>query len=341
MITSSFGFDLPKELIAQTPANPRSSSKLMVLGRFDGEPSHHHFYELSSFLRPQDLLVLNDSKVLPARLFGLTEKNSKVIEILLLKQKHNNTWEVLVRPGKSAKIGTSIIFDKNLLIGKVVHISESGTRYIEFDYSGDFLALLERLGNLPLPPYIKKKPEDPNSYQTVYSKVIGSSAAPTAGLHFTKEMLNDLETKKIAVEYLTLHVGLGTFQPVKTQNIVDHKMHSEYFSLPQKTANAIKSAKAGGGRVIAVGTTCCRALESAGKNSFPVEAYEGETDIFIFPGFNFKVIDGLITNFHLPQSTLLMLVSALAGKSRILSAYEEAIKNEYRFFSFGDAMLIL
>ena len=338
MQKSDFYYDLPHELIAQSPIEPRNASRLMVLSKNDVSISHHLFSDLENFLKPKDLLVLNDSRVLPARLFGTVSGRKKEIEVLLLSQKNIDVWEVLVKPGKKAKTGTRIIFEDGLLECEVLGTSDEGTRIVKFYYHKLFYPLIEKLGKVPLPPYIKEELENTERYQTVYSKELGSSAAPTAGLHFTQEMLDDLRQKSISIAYVTLHVGLGTFRPVKTQYITDHKMHAEHYFLPAKTAEAINKAKSNGGRVIAVGTTGCRTLETAGM---PLTECEGNTEIFIYPGFEFKVIDGLITNFHLPESTLIMLVSALAGRNRILAAYKEAVQQKYRFFSFGDAMLIL
>jgi S-adenosylmethionine:tRNA ribosyltransferase-isomerase len=341
MQTSDFNYDLPQELIAQNPIEPRNASRLMVLDRNDKSTSHHLFKDLALFLKPNDLLVLNNSRVLPARLFGTIIGKQTKIELLLLSQKETDVWEVLVKPGKKAKAGTRIIFEKGLLEGEVLCNSDDGTRLVKFFYNGLFYPIIENLGKVPLPPYIKEELKNAERYQTVYSKELGSSAAPTAGLHFTKEMLDDLRQKGISIEYVTLHVGLGTFRPVKSQYITEHKMHAEHYFLPERTAEAINRTKNSGGRVIAVGTTGCRTLETAGINGMPLTECEGNTDIFIYPGFEFKVIDGLITNFHLPESTLIMLVSALAGKKRILDAYKEAVMQKYRFFSFGDAMLII
>ncbi|MEG1971618.1 MAG: tRNA preQ1(34) S-adenosylmethionine ribosyltransferase-isomerase QueA [Oscillospiraceae bacterium] len=340
MLTHDFYYDLPQHFIAQHPIEPRDSSKLLVLDKNTGEIAHSIFHDIIDMLNPNDVLILNDSRVLPARLLGKKKDGEAHIELLLLEQKSMDTWETLSRPGKKAKIGTHFIFGDGLLEAEILEVLEGGNRLVKFYYDGNFYDILEKIGSMPLPPYITEKLEDPERYQTVYSKEVGSAAAPTAGLHFTKELLQRIADKGVKVKYLTLHVGLGTFRPVKADNITDHKMHSEHYFMPQDTADAINECKNSGGRVIAVGTTSCRTLETLGLNGFPLKECEGYTDIFIYPGKKFNVIDGLITNFHLPESTLVMLVSALAGRENILNAYEVAKKNDYRFFSFGDAMFI-
>lgn len=341
MLKSDFSYELPKELIAQTPIEPRDVSRLMVLDKKTGEISHHIFHEIEAMLRPGDLLVINDSRVLPARLLGVREGTGQPMEFLLLAEKAKGCWEVLVRPGKRAKIGSRFVFGEGLLRAEVLDILEGGNRLVRFEHEGLIYNVLEQIGQMPLPPYITEKLEDPERYQTVYSNELGSAAAPTAGLHFTKELLRKIEEKGVGIAKVTLHVGLGTFRPVKENNITDHKMHSEHIYLPQETADAINRTKKNGGRVIAVGTTSCRTLEAVGQEGLPIQAFEGYTDIFIYPGVELKVIDGLITNFHLPESTLIMLVSAIAGRENILRAYETAVRERYRFFSFGDAMLII
>jgi len=342
MLRSDFYFDLPQELIAQTPVEPRNSSRMLILDKNSGEITHGKFTDLYNELKPGDLLVLNDSRVLPARIIGVSQKTGSPMEFLLLEQKQQDVWEVLVRPGKRAKVGARFTFGEGLLQAEVMEIIEGGNRIVRFEYEGEgsFYHKLEMVGQMPLPPYITEKLENPERYQTVYSREIGSSAAPTAGLHFTTEMLDDLRKKGIQTEFVTLHVGLGTFRPVKEDEITDHKMHSEHIMLPQKTADAVNLAKAEGRRVIAVGTTSCRTLEAVGQMGFPLKPFEGYTDIFLYPGKGPQVIDALITNFHLPESTLIMLVSAIAGRENILNAYNEAVKERYRFFSFGDAMFI-
>ncbi len=341
MLKSDFYYDLPKELIAQTPVEPRNASRLMTLDRETGEVGHRRFTDLGTLLRPGDLLVLNDSRVLPARILGTLENNQeKPMEFLLLEQKRQDVWEVLVRPGKRAKIGARFSFGEGMLRAEVLEILEGGNRLVRFEHGGNFYHTLEQVGQMPLPPYITEKLENPERYQTVYSKELGSAAAPTAGLHFTTEMLDELRTKGVKTAFVTLHVGLGTFRPVKENDIHDHKMHSEHIFLPQETAEAINRTKQEGGRVIAVGTTSCRTLEAVGQMGLPLRAWEGYTDIFLYPGKKFVVIDGLITNFHLPESTLIMLVSAFAGREHVLAAYAEAVRERYRFFSFGDAMFI-
>lgn len=336
--TKDFYYDLPEELIAQHPCDKRENSRMMVLNKVTGEIEHDHFYNIKKYIKPTDTLVLNDTRVIPARIFGHRAEKEEKIEILLLNHK-DDTWETLVKPGKKAKIGTEIIFSDELK-GEVVDISEDGSRFIKFKYDGVFEEILDRLGEMPLPPYIKEKLEDSERYQTVYSKHKGSAAAPTAGLHFTKAILKELEDMGVNIVYLTLHVGLGTFRPVKESNILDHKMHSEYFEISEEACEKINNAKKSGGRIISVGTTSTRVLETVADEEGFVHPTKGWTDIYIYPGFKFKCIDALITNFHLPESTLLMLVSALSSREIILKAYEEAVKEKYRFFSFGDCMFI-
>ena len=342
MFKSDFYYDLPEELIAQTPVEPRNASRLMKVDRQTGEIVNSHFYNLCDFLKKGDLLVMNDSRVLPARLYGEKEGTGAFMEFLLLEQKGDKLWEILVRPGKKAKPGARFSFGNGRLKAEIIETVNDGNRIAKFECVGNFFTALEEVGQMPLPPYITEKLEDKERYQTVYSKELGSSAAPTAGLHFTEEMLADLQSKGINLAYVTLHVGLGTFRPVKEDNILDHKMHSEHYHLPQETADLIKQTKANGGRVIAVGTTSCRTLESVATfNNGELNECEGYTDIFIYPGYKFKVLDGLITNFHLPESTLIMLVSAFMGYDNTMNAYKKAVEEKYRFFSFGDAMLII
>lgn len=337
---SDFYFDLPEELIAQDPLEDRSSSRLLVLDKETGETSHHIFKEVINYLNPGDCLVLNNTKVIPARLIGHKEDTGAAIEVLLLKRKENDIWETLVKPGKKCKPGTKIVFGEGLLHATVLETVEDGNRLIRFSYEGIFEEILDRLGEMPLPPYITHKLQDKNRYQTVYAKYEGSAAAPTAGLHFTKELLRQIEEKGIDIAYVTLHVGLGTFRPVKVDNILEHHMHSEFYQVTKEAADKINKAKKEGHRVVCVGTTSCRTVESAADENGMVKEGCDNTEIFIYPGYKFKVLDALITNFHLPESTLVMLVSALAGREHILNAYEEAIREKYRFFSFGDAMLI-
>lgn len=341
MKTHDFYYDLPKERIAQTPVEPRDHSRLLVMDRFTGEMEHRHFYDIVDYLRPGDLLVINDSRVLPARLYGVKEDTGAHMELLLLEQKENQVWECLAKPGKKAKPGTKLIFGDGLLTGEVMEVKEDGNRMVQFTCDGNFYAVLDQIGQMPLPPYITEKLQDKERYQTVYSKELGSAAAPTAGLHFTPELMDKIRAMGVDFASVTLHVGLGTFRPVKAEEVTDHKMHSEHCLLPQETADKILKTKANGGRVIAVGTTSCRTLESVATFTGKIQPWEGYTDIFIYPGYEFKVLDGLITNFHLPESTLIMLVSAFAGREHILHAYEEAVKLEYRFFSFGDACLFI
>lgn len=337
---SDFYFDLPQELIAQDPLEDRSASRLLHLDKLTGEVSHHVFKEVPDFLRPGDCLVLNNTKVIPARLLGQRESGGHV-EVLLLSRKESDVWETLVKPGKKCKPGTKLIFGDGLLKAEVLETLEDGNRKIRFFYDGIWEEVLDRLGEMPLPPYITHKLKDKNRYQTVYAKYEGSAAAPTAGLHFTKELLAQIEAQGIKIVYVTLHVGLGTFRPVKEENVLDHHMHSEWYQVSPEAAQTINETRVAGGRVICVGTTSCRTIESAADESGKVLAGSGDTQIFIYPGYRFKVLDGLITNFHLPESTLVMLVSALAGREHVLSAYQEAIRERYRFFSFGDAMIII
>ncbi len=339
MKTSDFNFELPPELIAQTPLERRDGSRLLTLNKETGETRHMHFYDLPTLLRPGDCLVLNDSRVLPARLLG-RRAGGGACEVLLLIDRGDNVWECLVRPGKKLRTGATVTFGDGELTAEIVGEVEGGNRLVRFLYEGIFLEVLEHLGRMPLPPYIKEELADGERYQTVYSRVVGSAAAPTAGLHFTKELLEQVRTMGVKVCYVTLHVGLGTFRPVKAEEITDHEMHSEYCVIPQETADVINSTKAAGGRVICVGTTSCRTIESWANEDGTMEAKAGWTNIFIYPGYRFKVLDALITNFHLPESTLIMLVSALAGREHVLAAYEEAVRERYRFFSFGDAMFI-
>lgn len=340
MKVTDYYFDLPQEQIAQDPLEDRSSSRLLVLDKETGEYSHHIFREITEFLKPGDCLVLNNTKVIPARLFGEKEGTQAKIEILLLKRKENDVWETLVKPGKKAKVGTKIIFGGGLLVGEVIDIVEEGNRLIKFTYEGIFEEILDQLGQMPLPPYITHQLKDKNRYQTVYAKYDGSAAAPTAGLHFTPELLQQVKDMGVDIAEVTLHVGLGTFRPVKVDNILEHHMHSEFYMVTQEAADKINNAKENGHRVICVGTTSCRTIESAADENGMLKESSGWTEIFIYPGYQFKVLDCLITNFHLPESTLLMLVSALAGREHVLAAYEEAVKEGYRFFSFGDAMFI-
>ncbi len=340
MKTSDFYYDLPHELIAQTPIEKRDTSRLMTLDRATGAVGHHHFYDLPDFLRPGDCLILNNSRVLPARLVGQRLPGGGICEVLLLNDRGENIWECLVRPGRKLRKGTKLSFGNGELTAEIVEQLEEGGRLIRFDYEGIFLEVLEHLGRMPLPPYIKEELQDQERYQTVYSKVLGSAAAPTAGLHFTPELLDIIQRKGVRIGYVTLHVGLGTFRPVKEDAIEDHPMHSEYCTIPQETADLINETRASGGRCICVGTTSCRTLESWAADDGHMEARSGWTDIYIYPGYKFKVMDGLVTNFHLPESTLIMLVSAFAGREHVLSAYAEAVRERYRFFSFGDAMFI-
>lgn len=340
MKASDFDFYLPEELIAQHPLEKRDQSRLMVLDKKTGKIEHKRFYDIVNYLEEGDTLVLNDTRVLPARLIGEKEETGGKIEFLLLKHLENSRWECLAKPGKSAKVGRKFTFGDGKLKGEVVDVLESGNRIVEFKYKGIFEEVLDELGEMPLPPYIHEKLEDKERYQTVYSKEDGSAAAPTAGLHFTKELLKKIEEKRVNVVYLTLHVGLGTFRPVKVDEIEEHQMHSEYYTLSKETAEIINNTKKSGKKVVAVGTTSTRTLETIGDSKGLVREQSGWTDIFIYPGYKFNIVDRLITNFHLPQSTLIMLVSTLASKENILNAYDEAVKEKYRFFSFGDAMFI-
>ena len=340
MKTSDFYYDLPEELIAQTPIERRDASRLMTLDRVTGKTGHCHFYELPDFLRSGDCIILNDSRVLPARLLGQRLPGGGACEVLLLADRGMGTWECLVRPGRKMRLGAKLSFGEGELTAEVVGELEDGNRLVHFVYQGIFLEVLERLGKMPLPPYIKAELQDRERYQTVYSRHTGSAAAPTAGLHFTPELLRTIQTKGVEIGYVTLHVGLGTFRPVKEENITDHAMHSEYCILSQGTADLINQTKASGGRCVCVGTTSCRTLESWAGEDGHMEAKSGWTDIYIYPGYRFKVTDALVTNFHLPESTLIMLVSAFAGREHVLAAYQEAVRERYRFFSFGDAMFL-
>jgi S-adenosylmethionine:tRNA ribosyltransferase-isomerase len=338
--TSDFYYDLPPELIAQTPLQQRDSSRLLTLHKETGETEHHHFYELPKYLRPGDCLVLNNSRVLPARLIGKREPGGGACEVMLLIDRGDKVWECLVRPGKKLRPGTHLSFGDGKLTAEVIEVLEGGNRLVRFEYEGIFLEILEQLGKMPLPPYIKAELQDSERYQTVYSKEVGSAAAPTAGLHFTKELLEEIRAMGVKVCYVTLHVGLGTFRPVKVEDVNNHEMHSEYCMISAETAETINQTKREGGRVICVGTTSCRTIESWAAEDGTLKETAGWTNIFIYPGYKFKILDCLVTNFHLPESTLIMLISALAGRDHVLSAYEEAVKEQYRFFSFGDAMFI-
>ena len=340
MKTSDFYYDLPQELIAQDPLEDRSSSRLLVLDRKTGEMEHRVFRDITEYLRPGDCLVVNNTKVIPARLLGVKEDTGAGIEILLLKRKADNVWETLVKPGKKARPGARIVFGDGILKGEVLEVVDEGNRLIRFEYEGIFEKILDRLGQMPLPPYITHQLKDKNRYQTVYAEHDGSAAAPTAGLHFTPELLEEIQAKGVRLAHVTLHVGLGTFRPVKVEDVSQHHMHSEYYVVEEEQARLINDTRAAGGRVICVGTTSCRTLESAADEDGILRAGSGWTDIFIYPGYRFKIMDALITNFHLPESTLLMLVSAFADKEKIMKAYEEAVRQRYRFFSFGDAMFI-
>lgn len=340
MKKSDFYFELPEELIAQDPLEDRASSRLLLLNKENGKTEHHIFREIINYLNPGDCLVLNNTKVIPARLMGVKQDTGAAIEVLLLKRKEKDVWETLVKPGRKARPGARISFGDGLLEAEVTDIVEEGNRLVKFRYEGIFEEVLDRLGEMPLPPYITHKLQNKNRYQTVYARYEGSAAAPTAGLHFTLDLLKQIAEKGVDIAYVTLHVGLGTFRPVKEENIANHHMHSEYYEITQEAADKINEAKARGGRVICVGTTSTRTLESAADENGHICAGNGNTEIFIYPGYRFKVLDALITNFHLPESTLIMLVSALAGREHVLAAYEEAVKERYRFFSFGDCMLI-
>lgn len=341
MKTSDFYYDLPQELIAQDPLPDRSSSRLMVLHSGSCGIEHRIFSDLIDYLKPGDCLVRNNTKVIPARLFGVREDTGGAVELLLLKRRENDIWETLVKPGKKARTGARLVFGDGLLHGEIVDVLEDGNRLIQFRYEGIFEEILDELGQMPLPPYITHKLQDKNRYQTVYARYEGSAAAPTAGLHFTNDLFERLEKKGVIIANVTLHVGLGTFRPVKAEEVTDHHMHSEYYRIEPEEADKINEAKRRGGRIVCVGTTSCRTIESATDEYGVLQPGEGNTEIFIYPGYRFKMLDVLVTNFHLPESTLLMLVSALAGKDTVMKAYEEAVKEKYRFFSFGDAMLIL
>ncbi|MBE5899911.1 MAG: tRNA preQ1(34) S-adenosylmethionine ribosyltransferase-isomerase QueA [Lachnospiraceae bacterium] len=341
MNVSDFNYELPKELIAQDPLEKRSESRLMVLDKETGDVTHKHFYDIIEYINEGDCLVINNTRVIPARLYGSKEGTDATIEILLLKRIDADTWECLTKPGKKARVGARINFGDGILVGEIIDIVEEGNRLIRFEYDGIFEEILDKLGEMPLPPYITHKLQDKNRYQTVYAKYDGSAAAPTAGLHFTPELMEELRDKGIRIAEVTLHVGLGTFRPVKVENVLEHHMHSEYYEINEEACDIINSTKESGGKVISVGTTSTRTIESAADENGYLTPKKGNTDIFIYPGYDFKVIDSLITNFHLPESTLIMLVSALAGRENVLSAYEEAVKEKYRFFSFGDAMLIM
>lgn len=341
LLKSDFYYDLPEELIAQTPIEPRNASRMMCVDRKTGAVSHDRFYNLCAHLKKGDLLVMNDSRVIPARLYGEKIDNGTFIEFLLLEQHGDKIWEIICRPGKKAKVGTKFSFGGGRLIAEVMEVKDDGNRIVKFECEGNFFTALEDVGQMPLPPYIKEKLENKERYQTVYSNELGSAAAPTAGLHFTPEMLDEIRAMGVKTAFVTLHVGLGTFRPVKEDNVLDHKMHSEHYHLPKETANLINSTKAEGGRVIAVGTTTCRTLESVASFFGDISEHDGYTDIFIYPGYEFKCIDGLITNFHLPESTLIMLVSAFMGYDNTMNAYKTAVEEKYRFFSFGDSMCIL
>lgn len=341
LLKSDFYYDLPEELIAQTPAEPRNSSRMMCIDRKTGEISHDRFYNLCDKLKKGDLLVMNDSRVIPARLYGEKVGNQTFIEFLLLEQKGDKIWEIICRPGKKAKVGTRFSFGGGRLVAEVIEVKDDGNRIVKFECEGNFFTALDDVGQMPLPPYITAKLEDRERYQTVYSKELGSAAAPTAGLHFTPDQLSELRERGIKTAFVTLHVGLGTFRPVKEDNVLNHKMHSEHYHLPKETADLINETKSNGGRVIAVGTTTCRTLESVATFYNEIAEHDGYTDIFIYPGYEFKCIDGLITNFHLPESTLIMLVSAFMGYDNTMNAYKTAVEESYRFFSFGDCMCIL
>ena len=343
MKTVDFYYDLPEELIAQTPLEPRDSSRMLVLSKESGEIEHKHFYNIIDHLNEGDCLILNDSRVLPARIFGIKDETGASVEFLMLRQIENNTWETLAKPGKKAKPGAKFTFGEGIMTATVKDVTEEGNRIVEFscNENDNIYSALDKIGQMPLPPYITEKLEDKERYQTVYSNEVGSAAAPTAGLHFTKELLQKIKDKGVNIGYVTLHVGLGTFRPVKVEEITDHKMHSEHYEIPKETAELIKETKENGKRVIAVGTTSCRTLESVATKYGEICECEGFTDIFIYPGYKFKVLDGLVTNFHLPESTLIMLVSAFCGYENTMNAYKIAVEEKYRFFSFGDSMIIL
>jgi len=338
--TKDYYYDLPEELIAQDPLEDRSSSRLMVLGKKSGEVSHHHFRDILDYLRPGDCLVINNTRVIPARLIGTKKETGAHVEILLLRRKKDDIWETLVKPGKKLRPGAEVTFGDGSLTATILDVVEGGDRLVQFHYDGIFEEVLDRLGEMPLPPYIKHKLKDRDRYNTVYAKFDGSAAAPTAGLHFTKELLEEVKEKGVNIAQVTLHVGLGTFRPVKVDDVREHEMHTEWYRVTQETADLINQTKENGGRVIAVGTTSVRTLETVADEDGHMKAQEGDTSIFIYPGYKWKVVDGLITNFHLPESTLIMLVSSLAGREHVLAAYKEAVKERYRFFSFGDAMYI-
>ena len=340
MKTSDFNYNLPQELIAQTPVEPRDSSRLLLLNRESGEIEHKHFYDILDYLNEGDLIVANDSRVLQARIFGIKKQTGARVEFLLLNQVENNRWETLCKPGKKAREGAEFVFGDGIMKAKIIEVKEDGNRVVEFESEDNFYTALDKIGQMPLPPYITEELQDRERYQTVYSNEIGSAAAPTAGLHFTNELMDKIKAKGVNIAYVTLHVGLGTFRPVKVDDVKNHKMHSEHYEIPKVTCDLIKKTKENGKRVIAVGTTSCRTLESVASFYGKIKPCEGFTDIFIYPGYEFKVLDGLITNFHLPESTLIMLVSAFAGYDNVMKAYETAVDEEYRFFSFGDAMFI-
>ena len=340
MKTSDFYYNLPQELIAQTPVEPRDSSRLLLLNRESGEIEHKHFYDILDYLNEGDLIVANDSRVLPARIFGIKKQTGARVEFLLLNQVENNRWETLCKPGKKAREGAEFVFGDGIMKARIIEVKEDGNRVVEFESEDNFYTALDKIGQMPLPPYITEELQDRERYQTVYSNEIGSAAAPTAGLHFTNELMDKIKAKGVNIAYVTLHVGLGTFRPVKVDDVKNHKMHSEHYEIPKVTCDLIKKTKENGKRVIAVGTTSCRTLESVASFYGEIKPCEGFTDIFIYPGYEFKVLDGLITNFHLPESTLIMLVSAFAGYDNVMKAYETAVDEEYRFFSFGDAMFI-
>ena len=340
MKTSDFSYNLPQELIAQTPVEPRDSSRLLLLDKENGEINHKHFYDIIDYLNEGDLIVANDSRVLPARIFGIKDQTGARVEFLLLNQVENNRWETLCKPGKKAREGTEFTFGDGIMKAKVIEVKEDGNRVVEFESEENFYSALDKIGQMPLPPYITEELQDRERYQTVYSNEIGSAAAPTAGLHFTNDLMDKIKAKGVNIAYVTLHVGLGTFRPVKVDDVKNHKMHSEHYEISKETCELINKTKANGNRVIAVGTTSCRTLESVASFYGEIKPCEGFTDIFIYPGYEFKVLDGLITNFHLPESTLIMLVSAFAGYDNVMKAYETAVNEKYRFFSFGDAMFI-
>lgn len=341
MKTSDFYYDLPKELIAQTPVEPRDSSRMMILNRTDGTVAHKHFYDIIDYLDEGDLIVANDSRVLPARIYGVKAETGARVEFLLLRQISGNRWETLCKPGRKAREGARFSFGDGILTATVAEVKEDGNRVVDFDCDENFFAALDKIGKMPLPPYITEELKDQERYQTVYSHELGSAAAPTAGLHFTEELMAKIKAKGVKIAYVTLHVGLGTFRPVKVDDVTQHKMHSEHYEIPEETARLINETKQNGGRLIAIGTTSCRTLESVATEYGKIIPCEGFTDIFIYPGYRFKVLDGLVTNFHLPESTLIMLVSAFAGYDNVMNAYKTAVKEQYRFFSFGDAMMIL